>query len=151
MSTQENKSAKERELITTGYYAGRYPMLVLAVIFGLNLISDPSSWVFAILLLISIGFYFLFRRSRRIYYDDKNLYLLRHKEEVIVPLTEIVSIKRSRAKVNGSRFWILIYKDKQNQEKRIRYFRTFFVKDFHQKVKKENPAVVIWTHPFFNH
>lgn len=151
MSSNKKQSNKERELITTGYYGGRYIMLALSIIFGLNLISDPSSWVFAILFLITLGFFFLFRRSRRIYFDDKNLYLLRHKEEIVVPFTDIVSIKRSRTKINGSRPWILRYKDKNNIEKKIRYFRMFFVKKFHQTVKSENPEIIIWEHPFFNH
>lgn len=150
-STQPNKEEKPRENITTGYYWLRYPMMVLMAIFGLNLLFYPSSWTYAILLLVSIGLFFLFRRSKRMYYDDENLYILRHKNEEVVPFTDIISIKKSRAKVNGSRFWILLYTNKRKEEKKVRFYRMFFYRAFHQAVKKVNPAVVIWEHPFFNH
>lgn len=151
MIQKKEKTTKTREVITTGYYNGRYFMIVLSVVFGLSLFSNPSSWTLAILFLISFGLFFLFRRSRRIYYDDKNLYLIRYKTETVVSFKDIVSIKKSRTKINGSRPWILRYKNKYREEKKLRYFRMFFNKEFHQLVKKENPSVVIWTHPFFNH
>ena len=67
-----------------------------------------------------------------------------------IPFSVIISIKKSNTKVNGSRFWKLVYLDKLKKERTCRFFSDFN-KEFRQSVKIVNPDVVIWTHPHFNH
>ncbi len=85
------------------------------------------------------------------YHDDKNLYVFCHKTETIIPFKDIISVKKSRARLNGSRYWIVSYKNQLKEEKKLRYFNTFFNKEFHNALRIGNPKIVIWTHPFFAH
>ena len=102
-----------------------------------------------LILLILTGIIYLLWKHRRLKYDSKNLYIQRGKEETNFPLSNILSIKKSKTKINGQRFWILIYLDKQKMEKKLR-FKSNFNKEFHNTVRQNNPNVVILTHPFFN-
>lgn len=104
----------------------------------------------AIGLLVFLGLYFLFSISRRLQYDDQNFYIIRGSNERAIHFSSIISIKKTSTKVNGERYWKMVYLDEFKVERRCRFFSSFN-KDFHNKVRSVNPDVVIWTHPIFNH
>lgn len=145
-------SMEKRITINFGYSWIKYIFLVIAFFVLLEIIDTSENRVYNFLyLFIFIGLFLLFRLARKIQYDSQNLYIIRANKKRIIPLSTIKSIKKSRSKVNGSRFWILIYTNEMGEEKKIRYFMSFLYTDFNNKVKQANPAVIIWTHPFFNH
>ena len=142
----------ERKVLKSGKAWMRWLMIPVALLSVLDIIDKPDRFTGLIVLLISIGLFFLLKRARRLEHDELNLYIIRDKKETIVPFTDIISIKKSRAKVNGSRFWIMRYNDQKHlKTRKLRYFRSFFNKEFLQLVRIANPKVVIWTHPFFAH
>lgn len=102
-----------------------------------------------IYLFCAIGLYALLYRIRRLQFDSKFFYIVRGKAEKAIPLSAISSIKRSRTKVNGSRFWKLRYCESNGKERLVRYFSDFD-KEFHTAVRKANPVVVVWHHPYFH-
>jgi len=150
-SKKQTQGSGERRVLRPGWSWARWVMVPLVIFEALYLIQNPTSWPAFIVLFVFIGLFLLFRRARRLEHDDKNLYVIRAKKVVkTISFKEINSIKRSAAKVNGERFWIIRYND-GGKERKLRYFRQFFNKEFHKAVKDINPAVVIWTHPHFNH
>lgn len=149
-SKKEQKNTGKRRVLVHGRSWLKWIALFVILLSVLHIFSNPDSWTGPIVLTVSIGLFFLFKRARKIQFDDENLYIIRDKREKIIPFTAVVSIKRSATKVNGERFWKLKYED-ETKQRTLRYFRSFFNKEFHTAVKKANPAVVIWTHPHFNH
>lgn len=105
-------------------------------------------------LIICTALFLLLNRSRRIFFDSRNIYIIRGKDEKEIPLRTIRSLKRSRAKVNSKRFWIITYEADGAQEKKFRFLPVTFdsnIKKLKEYLKQHNPDVVIWDHPFFNH
>ena len=154
MSYREKKTATkgERQVLKGGKAWMRWLMIPVAVLSVLDVIDKPYRFAGFIVLFISIILFFLLKRARRLEHDELNIYIIRDKKEKVIPFTSVISIKKSRTKVNGSRFWIVRYKDENDQKTRkFRYFRSFFNKEFLQLVRIANPKVVIWTHPFFAH
>ena len=150
-SKKETQGSGERRVMRPGWAWARWVMLPAVLFTFLYLIQNPTSWGAFIVLAVFVGLFFFFRRARRLEHDDENIYIIRAKKIVkTISFKEINSIKRSAAKVNGERYWIVRYND-GGKEKKLRYFRLFFNKEFHQAVRDMNPDVVIWTHPHFNH
>lgn len=105
-------------------------------------------------LVVCVTLFLLFNKSRRIFFDNRNFYLLYGKSEKAIPLRTVISLKRSRGKVNSRRFWIVTYEGEGAQEKKFRFFHGPFsgtIKKLQAALKEQNPDVVIWDHPFFNH
>ncbi len=149
-SRKPQKNTGARRVIRKGWAWARFLMFPVALFSIFHIYEHWESWSGYIVLGISIGLFYMFKRARRIEHDDENVYIIRGKKEKAIPFTDIISIKRSATKVNGERFWKLRYKDGA-KERTIRYFRMFFNKEFQKIVKEKNPEVVIWTHPHFNH
>lgn len=150
-SNSKNKAGSgERVVINKGRSWLRWFMLPVAFFSIPTSLDMPYFLIANIILITSIAMFFVLKRAKRLEHDEVNLYLIRDKKEKVIPFTDIVSIKRSNTKVNGERFWKIRYKD-EGQERTVRYFRLFFNKEFHQAVRDQNPEVVIWTHPHFNH
>lgn len=146
------KDQEKKQMITTGIIRWwRFPLLFVAVFMASEALRFEENWSYYLLtFLILTGLGFLLWNRRRLKHDSKNLYIKRGKDETTVPLANIVSIKRSRTKVNSERFWILIYQDEIKQDQKLR-FNSSFNKPFFDAVRDNNPDVVIWEHPFFNH
>jgi hypothetical protein len=146
------KQAEKKKMITTGIIRWwRYLLFVIAFFVTIDMIQHSSYGQYKMMsiFLMSVLIYVLWKR-RRLKYDAEYLYIKRGNEETAVPLADIVSIKKSRTKINGYRFWILIYTDELKQSQTLR-FHSDFDGPFHDAVRNKNPEVVIWTHPFFNH
>lgn len=144
-------NTEERKIIKYGYrWMGLIPLILSAFIILDLLTNYENIFEHLTALLICAVFFFIFKISRRIQYDSNNLYIIRGGNERVIPFSTIISIKKSSTKVNGSRYWKLLYKDNTGNEKMCRYFLSF-AKEFNESVRKVNPDVVIWTHPFFNH
>jgi hypothetical protein len=144
------KSKKNKKKITSNsmrWWRFIIALVILIVTWDMLQEGTYSSLKIIILLILS-GIIYLLWKDRRLKYDRKNLYIQRGKEETNFPLTNIVSIKKSKTKINGQRFWVLTYVDKQNIEKKLR-FKSNFNKEFHNTVTQNNPNVIISTHPFF--
>lgn len=144
------KSKKNKKKITSNsirWWRFIIALVILIVTWDMLQEGTYSSLKIIILLILS-GIIYLLWKDRRLKYDRKNLYIQRGKEETNFPLTNIVSIKKSKTKINGQRFWVLTYVDKQNIEKKLR-FKSNFNKEFHNTVRQNNPNVIISTHPFF--
>jgi len=141
----------ERQVLRRGKAWMRWLMIPVAILAILDIWEKPDRWTGVVVLTICIGLFYLLKRARTIEHDDKNVYLIRDKKEKIIPFTSIISLKRSRAKVNGSRYWILLFEDDLRKKRKIRFFNDFYNKEFHNKLRIGNPKVVIWTHPFFAH
>lgn len=146
------KEPEEKLMITTGVIRWlRFPIVLVVLIFLSELLKFNSYWQYHLLFfLIFSGLFYLLWNRRRLRHDSKFLYILRGKTESKVLLSNVVSIKRSRAKINGSRYWILIYLDEIKEERKLR-FNSDFNKPFFDAVRENNSEVVIWEHPFFNH
>ncbi|MFY0630575.1 MAG: hypothetical protein JXR05_09350 [Flavobacteriaceae bacterium] len=150
-ATKKQSAKKKREVIKSGKAWIRWLMIPIAFFAVLDIWDKPYRWTGLIVLLISIGLFYLFKKARRLEHDDENLYIIRDKKEKVVPFISIISIKRSAAKVNGSRYWILSYRDDLDKKRKLRYFRSFYNKEFQEALRIANPKVVIWTHPHFAH
>lgn len=135
-----------------GYGWTRYILWPFLLAILLNIFDETKgrAWI-VVYFFLGIGLYFLLYRARKLKYDSSSLYIIRGKKEKAVPFKKIISVKRSRSKVNGSRFWILVYSNEEGVNKKLRFFRSFFNRDFHEKIRMAKPSVVIWNHPFFNH
>jgi len=146
------KEQEEKLIITTGIIRWlRFPIVIVVVILFTEFLKFNSYWQYHLLFfLIFSGLFYLLWNRRRLKHDSANLYIKRGKDETRVPLSNIVSIKRSRTKVNSKRYWILIYLDEIKQERKLR-FDSDFNKPFFDAVRDNNPKVIIWEHPFFNH
>jgi len=146
------KEQEEKLIITTGIIRWlRFPIAIVVVILFTDFLKFNSYWQYHLLFfLIFSGLFYLLWNRRRLKHDSANLYIKRGKDETRVPLSNIVSIKRSRTKVNSKRYWILIYLDEIKQERKLR-FDSDFNKPFFDAVRDNNPKVIIWEHPFFNH
>lgn len=145
-------SQKEKTLmINTGIIRWlRFLLIPIAVVVGFGSIGPEGiSWIGLGITAFLVVISYLLWKQRMLRYDSKFLYIKKGNDETRIPLRDVISIKRSAAKVNGSRFWILIYKDQARLEKKLR-FNSDFNKPFFTAVEAENPDVVIWTHPFFN-
>jgi hypothetical protein len=145
-----DKSEKKKKKITSNSIRWwRFIIALVILIVTWDMLQERTySSLKIIILLILSGIIYLLWKDRRLKYDRKNLYIQRGKEETNFPLTNIVSIKKSKTKINGQRFWVLTYVDKQNIEKKLR-FKSNFNKEFHNTVRQNNPNVIISTHPFF--
>lgn len=142
----------KRTTIKYGYKWMRFIFILFAFLIILGIIENPQNIIWDLLfLLICAILYFLFSISRRLQFDTQNFYIIRGSNEKAIHFSSIISIKKSSTKINGGRYWKMIYKDEFGSEHKCRYFFDFFYKEFHENVKKINPDVVIWTHPFFNH
>ncbi|PLX10431.1 MAG: hypothetical protein C0598_10435 [Marinilabiliales bacterium] len=142
---------EKRKVVTYGYRWVRFIIIPLVIFALAGFFEFGENWEKNLLILIVLLFlYFLFWRSRRLQHDSENLYIIRGNKTKVVPFTSIISIKRSKTKINGSRFWILKYLNHLEETRTIRY-NTSFTKEFRESVRKANPDVVIWEHPFFNH
>lgn len=145
---------EERIQLTNGYRWWRWLFVPIALIAFVGLLYWENVINNIIGLVICTVLFYLLNRARTIYFDSTNLYLVYGKEEKIVPLRAVKSLKRSAAKVNGSRYWILIYEGDGSQEKKFRFFCGPFgstIKKFISALKSQNSNVVVWTHPHFNH
>ena len=112
--------------------------------------TDNMIWNLIYLLICGIIF-MVFRFSRRLYFDEKNFYIVRGNYEKEIPFTNIISLKKSSTKVNGERYWKLLYKDKDGEEHICRFFKMFGIKEFQNAIRAENKDIIIWDHPFFGH
>jgi len=136
-------------MITTGIIRWlRFPILFVSVFIGAEVLKFEENWSYYLLVfLILIGFGYLLWNRRRLKHDGANLYIKRGNDETRIPLTRVISIKRSSTKVNGSRYWILIYLNEIKEEQKLR-FNSDFNKEFFDTVRDSNPDVIIWEHPF---
>lgn len=146
--TPQNNLKLERKTLSTRYYWFRFIPLPFMLLFSILYITNTSNWLYLILLLICVSFFILFLRSRRIYYDALNLYVVRFTKETVIPLTDVIKIDRSRTKINGRKYWILTYLTRFKGERKIRYFKSFNFKDFHDSIEAQNPEVSIWKPKF---
>lgn len=111
MAIIKQQPVKKREVIKQGKAWMRWIMVPFAFFSVLHFFSNPLSLKGYVAFLITVGLFYLLKRARRLEYDEKNLYIIRDKKEKVVPFTSIISIKKSRTKVNGERFWKLKYED----------------------------------------
>lgn len=139
-------------MLRTGIRWMRFVPLFLAMFITLQIFDSTENLVvnLAILALLIVLFFRL-GRARRLEFDRQNFYIIKGPNETVIPFLSIKSIKRSSAKVNGSRYWIMIYSDEAGYERKCRYFSSFTSKKFHKKVREANTNLVFWSHPFFNH
>ncbi|MBT3801616.1 MAG: hypothetical protein HOG05_10745 [Bacteroidetes bacterium] len=142
---------KNRKTITYGIRWTRFILIPIVLGIVLEIIdTDINRFRNFIFFLICLGMFYLLSRFRRLKHDSENFYIIHGTKEKAIHFSSIISIKRSRTKVNGGRFWILTYKEQSGKEHRCRFFSSFN-KEFFSQVKNVNPDVIIWTHPFFNH
>lgn len=141
----------EKKIISNGYSWMRYLFipLIMVFIFGILVGDFKDGWTF-VLLFISTGLYLLFKKARKLKHDDEHFYIIHDKKVKAIHFTNVISIKRSRSKVNSERYWILKYKN-EGEKVNSCWFFSSFDREFHQSVRTINPEVVIWEHPFFNH
>lgn len=145
---------EERLRLSNGFRWARWVFAFIGVFALLGLLTWESPVQNIIVLVICVVLFYLFNRSRRVFFDSRNIYILRGRDEAEIPLRTVRSLKKSRAKVNNKRFWIVTYEGDGAQEKKFRFFPVTFdsnVKKLKEHLKKNNPEVVIWDHPFFNH
>lgn len=142
---------EESKIISYGYTWMRYLFipLILVFTFGILVGDFKDGWTF-VLLFISFGLFLFFKKARKLKHDDEYFYIIHDKKAKAIHFTNIISIKKSRSKVNGSRYWILKYKTEEEKVKSCWFFSSFDG-EFHRSVRTINPDVVIWEHPFFNH
>lgn len=128
------------------------PVLLL-VLLSILQNGAPSSWD-TILLLVLLFLFLITYFGKKVSFDEKQLYRSFGYMETVIPFHEIKSIKRSRMKINGVRLWKVTYLNAENKEKHIRFkegaFCSFSTRDLIEIVKKQNPALVVWEHPYFN-
>jgi hypothetical protein len=92
--------------------------------------------------------------SRRVRFDEKALYRIYGRNEKVTSFESIESIKATGSKVNNRRVWKVTYLDKDGLAHKYRFlegtFQSFSIKELIKAVRRVNPSVVVWTHPFFN-
>ena len=72
-----------------------------------------------------LGLFYLLKKARKIQHDDENVYIISSINEKKIHFSAIISIKKSNTKVNGSRFWKLVYLDEMKKKRTCRYFADF--------------------------
>ncbi len=154
MITEREITRTERKTLAGGIRWPRFIFAILGFFILLDVLTGFDEVLFSLSQLMLCGMlYFIFYKIRRLQFDGENLYILKGKEEIAVPLKSIVSIKKSSTKVNGQRYYKINYIDDFNIEHTRRYFPAWFGEsnNFIAAVKKANPDVIHWSHPFFNH
>lgn len=144
----------ERKELTNGYRWWRHILYLPIFAFFAGIVNNDKGLVWYVVgFILTLGLYFLLRRARKIWFDDQNLYLIYGSTERAIHYSLIESIKKSRAKVNGARYWIITYDDGTGKKRKLRYFPWDFggvSKELNKAVRIVNPKVVIWDHPFFH-
>ncbi len=142
-----------RTTITNGVRPLRYLFGTIGLFLFASFLGTYSE-ITLILLLACILLTFLFYRSRKIQFDESNLYRVYPNKEKTVSFSDITSIKRSNIKVNGTRLWKVTYRDKDQLEQKMLFkegtFQHGSTNELIEAVKDVNPSVVIWGHPHFN-
>ena len=139
-----------RETLVYGYSWVRYLLVPVLMFQVLYLYKFPNlGWTYIFITLLSIGLFIAFKYARKIKHDKENLYLVKASHEKVIPFSNIISIKKSGAKINGHRFWKLNYKDTNNVKHTIRFFSSFN-HDFHDLVRISNPEVIICNDPHYH-
>ena len=149
-----DEKKEERKTLSYGIRWPRYIFAVVGFFILIEIISSLQEVLQNLTQFMLCGMlYFIFYRFRRLQFDSNNLYIIKGKDEVVVPFASIISIKKSSTKVNGSRYYKILYQDEFKEEHILRYFPGIFgeSKNFIAAVKKVNPNVIHWDHPFFNH
>lgn len=149
-----NEKREKRKTLSYGMRWPRYIFAVLGFFILIDIVSNIEDILYNLTQLMLCGMLFLiFYSIRRLQFDKDNLYIIKGSDETIVPLSSIISIKKSSTKVNGSRYYKILYKDEFNEEHIRRYMPGIFgeSKNFIAAVQKANPDVIHWSHPFFNH
>ena len=97
--------------------------------------------------------YYLFDCARIVEFDSENMYLIRKKDEEIVPLKNVYKIKLTMTRINNHNFWKIGYVDDFGIKRAVRILpgwpRKYF-DDFKEQVKSANPEVRItnWSWSF---
>lgn len=149
-----NEKKEERKTISSGIRWPRFVFVIIGFFSLIELIFESEGRLSSLsTMMLCWMLYFVFYKIRRLQFDSSNLYIVKGKEETVVPYSSIISIKKSSTKVNGSRYYKILYKDEFSEEHIRRYFPRIFgeSKNFIAAVKKANPGVIHWDHPFFNH
>lgn len=145
---------EERIMLTNGFRWYRWIFVFIGVFPVIGILAWENLVNNFVGLIVCAALIYLFNKSRRIYFDSRNIYIVRGKDEKEIPLRTVKSLKRSRGKVNSRRFWIVAYEAEGAQEKKFRFFSEPFggtMKKFKAQLRQENGDVIIWDHPFFNH
>lgn len=133
------------------YLVGIWSLLTLTSLFS----TWPLNTITLLSFSISAVLFTLLYYSRRIVFSSTHLFKIHGNRKQAIPLTAIQSIKRTGAKVNGTRMWIVNYLNTKGKEKKVRFLEGVFqhesTKELIQEVRKVNPNVVVWEHPHFNH
>lgn len=145
-----------RTTITNGVRLWRYPVGFVGIFLLLSILQDfavsQAGLVFFCTLVI---LFVLLYKSRRVRFDDAHIYRMYGKNEKATAFTDIVSIKRSAMKLNGTRMWKVTFLNADQKEKKFWFLEGVFqhgsTQEFIKLVQAVNPSVVVWQHPHFNH
>jgi hypothetical protein len=136
----------KRETITNGIAWTRF-ILVPFIIYAVSMVfTSDDKFAFLLFSLTLLGVFFLLSKARKLKYDDEKVIKIKGAHVLFIPFSEIIELRKSKSKVNGSRFWIMTYLDENKNEKKIRYFHGIFQgfgEEFHKKLRMANPSVNI--------
>lgn len=136
-TTKSKIPVSERRVINSGYAWTRFLMVPVFLSGVSYTYYEPDRWTGPVTMTVAVILFYLLKRARKIKYDDENVYIIRGKKEKVIPFTSIVSIKKSAAKVNGSHFWKLRYKDEQKKQRTIRILEVFLIRIFWNLYEKQ--------------
>lgn len=146
---------KGRTTITNGIRPFRYLMVFVALFFLETEIPSMERLLLDLIGLVTCALvFYLIYRSRKIQFDVQALYIVNGKKEKAIPLQSIESIKRSAAKINGTRMWKITYCLKDKESSKFLFLEGLFqhgsVKELIAKTQEVHPKVVVWMHPHFH-
>lgn len=150
-----SKSEQKPTTITNGAYHYRILFGFLTFIFISNGIGGSTNVAQDIFFGLLFGLIaFLLHISRRVKFNETAIIRFYGKRQKITPFEKIVSIKRSRTKVNNVRLWKVDYLDEDGLAKKFRFkegtFQHGSTKEMIKKAEAINPKIVVWYHPYFD-
>ena len=149
------KSAQKPTTITNGAYHYRILFGFVSFLFTSNGIGGSTNVPQDIFFGLLFGLIaFLLHISRRVKFTETEIIRFYGRRQKVTPFEKIVSIKRSRTKVNNVRLWKVDYLDKDGLAKKFRFkegtFQHGSTKEMIKMAEAVNPEIVVWYHPYFN-
>jgi hypothetical protein len=136
----------KRTTITNGVRPARYFFAVLILLSFIDVLKSPESKVTMVIWLVSVVMFGVLHFSRKIEFDDENIYRNFGRMERAVPFTRIESVEQSGMKVTSTRMWKVTYLNDAVQKHSFQFIEGTFqhgsTNTFIQAIQRVNPRVV---------
>jgi hypothetical protein len=117
----------EKLKISEDLLAFKFAFSVLFVLAAMFTFWDKPlfqiSHIFPILFGIPL---FICSKIKTVFFDEKYLYYIENKEEIAIPLKNIIKISELLFKINRANVWYILFEDENGIEKKIRFLPVLY-------------------------